>query len=198
MNIYFYLIIVQIILLSVQGILYLTVQKRHSTYNDMECVLDKKLPLIPQSIFIYILWFPLIAIYPLYLYFCNPVSYYTYILAILMDIVISCIIYLNYPTSFTRPTFKTDTISKKLLSILYKLNYKGLNCMPSMHCSMCFIILLSTVGCSTMPLCATILLCAISCGIICSTVLTKQHVIIDVITAFPLSLFCWILSLLIL
>lgn len=159
----------------------------------MERLIDRRIPLASQTVFIYGLWYPLIAVYPLYLYSCSPAVYYQYILAIVLDIVISLFIYLFYPTSLYRPEPPTDTFSKKILRLVYIVNYKGLNCMPSMHCSQCFIILLSVISCA-MHFGIMAAICILACMILVSTLLTKQHVLIDMAAALPVGVGCFIVS----
>jgi len=174
-------VIFQIILLMVQGILYLGVQKLEGPAHDVSSKLDQKIPLWTPSVLIYVLWFPLIAIFPLCLYVDDPEQYVWYIATIIVDILLSSIVYLAYPSSFQRP-IPPDTITGRILSILYVCNYQGKNCMPSMHCSMCFIIAFFAMLCMPGNMMLYIGFLILALMIVVSTVLTKQHVIIDVIT----------------
>ena len=174
---------IQVILLSIQGLLYLGVQKLEGPAHDVSCRLDEKIPFWTPGILIYVLWFPLIAIFPLTLFAVDQECYISYMMAIIVDIVLSCIVYLAYPSSFQRPV-PPDSFTGKIVAILYHLDYTGKNCMPSMHCSMCFIIMyfaLQVMGTATGLYVAFFILAVL---IVISTVLTKQHVIIDVVTGF--------------
>jgi len=155
---------------------------------------DRKIPLVPQAVFVYILWYPLIAVYPLYVYSLDRIDYRVYLAAVILDIVISICIYLLYPSSFRRPEPSRKTFSGKVLRILYKCDYRGLNCMPSMHCSMCFIILFSAWTCSAMGTGIQAGVTVLCCGILVSTLLTKQHVLIDMAAALLLAAFCTFVS----
>lgn len=197
METYIILVLLQAVLLAVQGTMYLVIQRFQGPHHDMEQLIDRRIPLVSQTVFIYGLWYPLIAVYPLYLYSCSPAAYYQYILAIVLDIVISLFIYLFYPTSFQRPEPPADTFSGKILRLVYIVNYKGLNCMPSMHCSQCFIILLSVVSCAAsgmMHFGIMVAICILACMILVSTLLTKQHVLIDMAAALPVGVGCFIVS----
>lgn len=180
-------VIVQIFLLAFQCILYLGVQKIEGPAHDVKHRLDDKIPFWTPSVLIYVLWYPMIAIFPLCLYASAHEMYTLYISAILIDILLSSIVYLIYPSSFQRP-MPPDTITGRIVAILYVCNYKGKNCMPSMHCSMCFIIAFFAI--LGMPgngvLYAGFLILALL--IVISTVLTKQHVIIDVVTGLLMAI----------
>lgn len=174
-------IIFQTVLLMFQGLLYLGVQKFEGPAHDVKCRLDDRIPFWQPGVFVYVLWYPLIAVFPLFLFDGNRELYVLYILSIIVDIVISSIVYLAYPTSFQRPE-PSKKGAGKLVSILHVCNYKGKNCMPSMHCSMCFIIAFFSALCVSEQVLLYGGFFLLSMAIIASTVLTKQHVIIDVIT----------------
>ncbi len=185
------LILFQAVLLTFQIITYLAVQKIERPLHDAALPIDQKIPFVPQMVFIYGLWYPLIAIFPIILYFASPQMYMRYIISILLDICISLLIYAAYPTSFKRPQPTAEKLSDKIVGWLYtKGNYKGKNCMPSMHCSMCFIVLIFTLCCGDMLVWVRIAACLLAVMIVISTVLTKQHVLLDVITAAPLAVVC--------
>ncbi len=187
MNDFLRVVIFQAGLLFVQTILYLGIQKFEGPAHDMKRDIDNKIPLVPQWIFIYVLWFPLIAIFPLGLYWWNVSVYKLYIAAVLVDLVISLTIYMAYPTSFERPKPPTDSFGGKALSLMYVADYKGKNCMPSLHCSMCYIIIVTSFMCTPMPLVLRLAACTLSVLIVCATVLTKQHVLVDMIAAVPVA-----------
>ena len=185
---------VQVLLLSVQGVSYLLIQRIQGEFHDMSRPVDKKIPLIPQSVYIYAMWYPLLFFYPIYLYSLSRAVWLVYLMAIGLNVIVSLVIYALYPTSFQRPEPPDSMLSGKILRLLYVLNYKGLNCMPSMHCSQCFIILLSACFCGmsgVMPALPAIGVGILSLLIVESTVLTKQHVIMDMLAALPLGIVCY-------
>ena len=189
-----YAALIQCGLLAFQGISYMLIQRFQGKYHDMLRPVDRLIPLVSQAVYIYVLWYPMLFLYPLYLYSVSRESWMMYLLAIVLDILISLGIYVLYPTSFQRPEPPALSLSGKILRLLYVLNYRGLNCTPSMHCSQCFIILFSvaagwTGGFLSPWIGAGVIVLALS--IIVSTVLTKQHVVIDVVTAFPLGIVCF-------
>ena len=185
---------VQVLLLSVQGVSYLLIQRIQGEFHDMSRPVDKKIPLIPQSVYIYAMWYPLLFFYPIYLYSLSRAVWLVYLMAIGLNVIVSLVIYALYPTSFQRPEPPDSMLSGKILRLLYVLNYKGLNCMPSMHCSQCFIILLSACFCGmsgVMPAVPAIGVGILAVMIVESTVLTKQHVIMDMLAALPVGIVCY-------
>lgn len=177
----------QAMVLIFQAVTYFIVQVFEGEPHYVERPIDKKIPLVTQAIYIYGTWFPLIAIFPIGLYYCSEADYAHYMVCIVTNILVSCFIYLIYPTTIHRPNPQSHMLSGKILRLVYKLDYKGKNCMPSMHCSMCYLIIMFAVAGVGIPAPVRIFVIALSCGIVCSTVLTKQHAFVDTVSALPLA-----------
>ncbi len=188
----------QIFMLAIQSILYFTAEIFEKNPHQIDRPLDQKIPLIPLFVFVYILWFPLIALFPLHLFQVSPGLYFTYRTTWIIELTVSIAIYLIYPTTFQRPTNLDDYPCGQFLKLIYKYSYKGLNCMPSMHCSMSTMVLFFTLLASGLSLGWKLLYSLVSLGIILSTLFTKQHVILDVITGVFLGIFSSLLAMAIL
>lgn len=181
-------IIRQIIILIFQVVLYFGCEFFQKNPKNMDLPIDKKIPAIPYFALIYVLWFPLIAIFPISLFKEAKNLYELYVICWIIDIVISVIIYLAYPTTCTRPSDLENIKGGWMLKILYKFSYKGLNCSPSMHCSISTLVLIFALTASTMPINLRIIYSTTALGIILSTLFTKQHVLIDLVTGVLLAM----------
>lgn len=185
-------IIRQIIILIFQVVLYFGCEFFQKNPKNMDLPIDKKIPAIPYFALIYVLWFPLIAIFPISLFKEAKNLYELYVICWIIDIVISVIIYLAYPTTCTRPKDLENIKGGWMLKILYKFSYKGLNCSPSMHCSISTLVLIFALTASTMPINLRIIYSTTALGIILSTLFTKQHVLVDLVTGALLALVIFI------
>lgn len=181
-------IIRQIIILIFQVVLYFGCELFQKNPKNMDLPIDKKIPALAYFALIYVLWFPLIAIFPISLFKEAKNLYELYVICWIIDIVISVIIYLAYPTTCTRPNDLENIKGGWMLKILYKFSYKGLNCSPSMHCSISTLVLIFALTASTMPVNLRIIYSTTALGIILSTLFTKQHVLIDLVTGVLLAL----------
>lgn len=181
-------IIRQIIILIFQVVLYFGCEFFQKNPKNMDLPIDKKIPALPYFALIYVLWFPLIAIFPISLFKEAKNLYELYVICWITDIVISVIIYLAYPTTCTRPKDLENIRCGWMLKILYKFSYKGLNCSPSMHCSISTLVLIFTLTASTMPINLRIIYSTTALGIILSTLFTKQHALVDLVTGALLAL----------
>ena len=189
------LILVQGILLSLQTLLYFGCEFFQSKIHDVKRPVDDKIPFLPWTVLPYCFWFPMIVFYPLIVFRTDPHSYCGYLTTMVMEIVLSIVCYLIYPTSFQRPV-PPDGFWGKFMKFVYHSSYRGLNCAPSLHCSSCFLVICVSFTCAGMSLWVRGFTVSIAIMIVLSTLTTKQHTLIDVLTAVPLFLISRILGIL--
>ena len=189
------LIGVEAIILLGQAATYLGCELLQHNFHDVKRPIDDKVPLIPWTVYIYISWFAMIAVFPIVLFYCGG-RYWSYQYAIIAGIIISEICYVVYPTTFRRDPLP-DSVGGKVLKLVYRLSFKGVNCSPSMHCLQCFTVMAFALMCPTMgaaganpgmPIWLKLFFLLQSAAIIVATQTTKQHTILDVITAIPVAI----------
>lgn len=66
-----------------------------------------------------------------------------------------------------------------------------MNCFPSMHCIISFLFIFSVIGCRNLSNKYKWVISILSCLIVISTLLVKQHVVVDVISGFIISSFVY-------
>lgn len=189
MGIQIKVLLAEILLLGLQTLLYFGVEAFEGKPHNVAKKIDGHIPFVPAFVYIYVLWFPLILLFPLALFRANPMAYARYQTAILLDIALSLVCYLVYPTSFSRPE-APDTVSGRAMKLVFRGSYKGLNCAPSMHCSMCYLVLHFVGATPGLPPAVAAIAVPVALGIVISTLFTKQHVLIDALTALPLAAVC--------
>ena len=189
MGIQIKVLLAEILLLGLQTLLYFGVEAFEGKPHNVAKKIDGHIPFVPAFVYIYVLWFPLIFLFPLALFQANPMAYARYQTAILLDIALSLVCYLVYPTSFARPE-APDTVSGRAMKLVFRGSYKGLNCAPSMHCSMCYLVLHFVGATPGLPFAVAAIAVPVALGIVISTLFTKQHVVIDALTALPLAAVC--------
>ncbi|OQC01709.1 MAG: PAP2 superfamily protein [Firmicutes bacterium ADurb.Bin099] len=156
--------------------------------------LDDKIPFIPVFIFPYVIWFVLLFTIQFILYFYSLQTYALYVMSLFIVDITSGIIYLVYPTTFIRPEPEGDSFSVKVVRFIYSHDKKILSCLPSLHCSLSTLFILSALYATGLPLFLKLIIIIFSLLVIVSTVFVKQHVIIDVITAIPLAVISWYIA----
>lgn len=186
------LIIVQIILLGFQSALYFGCEKFQKRLHDVKKPLDDYIPFLPKTVILYCLWFPLIFFFPIYLYYQSPICYQKYMIIMILEVLVSVFCYLIYPTTFERPV-PPDDFWGKFMKFIYKGSYRGLNCAPSLHCSSSFLIMYMALFCDGI-FSVRLISFAASVLVVISTLTTKQHVVVDVLSAVFLFLLCMRIS----
>ena len=189
------LILIQGILLFFQIVLYFGCELFQKNIHDVKRPVDDKIPFLTWTVLPYCFWFPLIAVYPLVVFQTDPYSYCGYLMTMVIEIVLSVMCYLIYPTSFQRPV-PPDGFWGNFMKFIYHGSYRGLNCAPSLHCSSCFLVICVSFTCVGMDLWIRAFTVSIAVMIVLSTLTTKQHTLIDVLTAVPLFLISRILGIL--
>ena len=155
---------------------------------------DDKIPFVPIFIFPYVSWYFILFSIPFVLYFYSLPTYALYTMSLLIVVITSGIIYLVYPTTFIRPEPQGNNLSTKIVKLVYSNDRKILSCMPSLHCSLSILFILAALTAKNLPLTIKLPVIILSFLIILSTVMVKQHVLIDVITAIPLALISWYIA----
>lgn len=181
-------------LLGCQIALYFGCECFQKKFHDVYRPVDAKIPFVEWTVLVYVLWFPLIVLLPLALYAAEPMAFARYYPAMALEVILSVVCYLVYPTTFTRPV-PSDTWAGKLMKMVYSGSFRGVNCAPSLHCSSCYLSILCAVTCAGMPFALRLLTILIAAGIVISTMTTKQHTLLDALTAIPVALICWLLGL---
>lgn len=171
-----------------QGLLYYFVKITPFSARIVGGGIDTSIPFIPVWVVFYVIWYPLLILTPCFLYHQDRKTYYLYLISKIIIDTIATFIFFFYPTLLIRPEFEITGIFTWVLSIVYWLDNPAMNCFPSIHCTTCFTIIFILLKSSEIKKKYRTVGIVISILIILSTLLVKQHALIDVIGAFFLSL----------
>lgn len=180
------LIIIQAVILVIQIILYFGSERFQHVFHNPQRRLDEHIPRIPAFVYPYVLWFPLIVIFPIGLYYFSPGNWVALQIAWIFCVVVSVVAYLAYPTTFEREKLGQGR-TERVLALVYKTSYRGVNCAPSLHCSTSMMIAFVAVVTNQMPWWLRVVSVLVSLAIILATQFTKQHVLLDLLTAIPVA-----------
>ena len=162
-----------------QALIYFTIKLFINDYNTLTSIINT--PLIKPFVYIYNIWYPFIIISSFIIYKHNKSIFKYLITTMIIGAIFAQITYLIYPTILIRPTIEINTITDWFLNFTYKADTPAINCLPSMHCIYCFIIIYYIGKCKNLDYKKKIIIIAISLLIIMSTLFTKQHIIEDII-----------------
>ena len=148
--------------------------------------IDNKLPFISYFIVFYCIWYLLLLLAPLIIYKYDKKLLKRYAYTYLVCSIISCIIYIAWPTTFDRPNIDSNGFFNNVVSWIYSNDIPVLNCFPSFHGVLSFMWLLYIGLNKNINKIIRCIISFFSIGIVLSTMFVKQHSYIDLIGAFVL------------
>lgn len=103
-------------------------------YYLSHCFLDDWIPLAPQFVYVYVLWYPLMLGMALYLLYARRDAFCRYARAVILGLTLSIAIFFLFPSAQAlRPEVLPDTgCSAALLKMIYAAD-TNTNVLPSMH-----------------------------------------------------------------
>ena len=179
------------ILVAFQSFLYFFSKITPFKPHLMGSAFDSKIPFVPFFIYLYISWYLLLFLIPYIFYKKDKNKFYKFITCSFICAVISSLIYIFYPTTMLRTNIETTGITSFIINFIYIVDTPVINCLPSMHCVLCFLFMLCIP--KNLKLMNKIIIIFISLMVILSTLFIKQHVIIDIISAFIISFSTYII-----
>ena len=184
----FKVLILILLLVLYETFMYLITKLTPMDVNLIGNYLDNKIPFVSQFVYAYISWYAMLFIIPYIFYKKNVNSFNKYYIVILLCITLVSFIYMFYPTTINRADILLSGISGKLVNLIYKIDTPVLNCFPSMHCLVSFVFIYISLCDKNISKYLRIFIVLWSVLVILSTLFIKQHVLVDVISAFVLSI----------
>lgn len=182
----FYLKSIILIFVS-NAIIYFCIKLFIHDYNLVSIPLDAKIPFIKEFIYIYMIWYPFLIFYYYIIYKSNKEKYIKLVLSTIISLIILYMFFILYPSKVVRPEVNSyNDLTTFILYIVYKADTPT-NCFPSGHCLLCFTLLYSLLDNKQISKKLKIPAIIINILIISSTLLVKQHVILDVVASFLLA-----------
>jgi membrane-associated phospholipid phosphatase len=169
-------------LIMIQTIMYFISKLFQGQPHLIGNFIDDAIPFNSLFIIPYFIWYALIFIVPYYAYlkdkklFCKYIIYYFFIT------LFANIIFLFYPTMVIRPEIEVHNITTFMTSFIYAIDSPAINCFPSLHCAMSMLFILVICTCKKADNKFKIFIFFMSVLIMLSTLFTKQHVFIDLVS----------------
>lgn len=180
--------VVWIILLLVSLLIYFPINRFVTGGWVLALPVDKFIPLYPPALIPYLFGSLLFVVFPIWAaLYSRKGEFEAYVISFLAVTYISYIAYLALPTYVVRPEITSQDFFSKAMALLYQNDYPH-NAAPSGHT---FYTLISFLYISHwMPKLIGLAL-IIAVLIIASTLLTKQHYVLDVLTGLILGFFAY-------
>ena len=155
--------------------------------------LDLKIPYVGFFIYFYISWYLFIVLIPYLISFYDKDRFHKYLTMIFISLTVSLVIYILFPTVMIRTNLDllTNSFTDKVVKFIYGVGSVNA-CAPSLHVLLASGYMLPLIGTKKIPVWLKILGLLSGTLIILSTVLVKQHVLIDLVVAISINVVSWI------
>ena len=167
-------LILTIFTMGSQALLYFLIKVFISDYNILKSIIN--VPLVKPFIYIYNSWYPFIVLCTFLVYKYDKKVFKYMITTMLLTAFFAHITFIIYPSEIIRPAIEVKSITDWLVNFTYMADTPAINCLPSMHCAYCFIMIYYILKSNNKY---KYLLVLYSFIIVISTLFTKQHIIED-------------------
>lgn len=172
----------------INAFIYFFIKLFITEYNLIGSTLDNYIPFIPSFIYFYMMWYPFEIFSLYYIYKKDKKNYIKTLGVLIISLIIMYLIFIIYPTMVDRPEVNSfNSLTTLLLYVAFKSD-TPVNCFPSGHCIICFVMIFSFLKSENITLKNKTIFIIINILIILSTLFVKQHVIYDVIGSFILTI----------
>ncbi|WP_026895164.1 phosphatase PAP2 family protein [Clostridiisalibacter paucivorans] len=179
--------IIVFLALVILNMLYLWTNRLNMQIHLTELFIDKHIPLVKYMIIPYFFWYIYVWMVFFYLAVKDEKLFFTHSKATIISKSICIILFLVYPTFVIRPEITGQDIFSKALIHLYASD-NPVNALPSIHVLQTILTHIAIINIRNATKKLKISSSIISMLIILSTVMTKQHNIIDVFAAYILAI----------
>ena len=186
-------LITTIALIAFQCAIFFITKLVQGEAHILSSYIDDAIPFNAWFILPYYAWYLLIFIVPYYTYLKDKNKFFKYIICYVVITIIANIVFMIYPSLVIRPDFKTNGLLTFMTNFIYWIDNPAINCLPSLHCaiSMLFILVICTMKNANFKF--KIFIFIMSILIMFSTLFTKQHVFIDLVTGDILALIVYLI-----
>lgn len=174
-----------ILVVPIVNILYSILDNPGRGAFNLQTSIDRAIPFLKIFIIPYIAWYPYILLSLLFLCIKDRKTYYKTLMSLQLGLIFCYIIYFFFQTTVPRPEIYSRDILSKLVLFIYRTD-KPYNCFPSIHVLSCIILVRGALKNYRRSAVSIVLITLISSLIIVSTLLVKQHVILDILSAMLL------------
>lgn len=170
------------------GSFYILLNTKPDKIHILITSIDLQIPLIKVFVIPYLGWYPFIFFTMIYIYLKDKEIYFKTLVTYNICLLICFLIYYFFQTTVPRPILTENDFLTNVLRGVY-MNDNPYNCFPSIHCFSSYLMALAAVFVSRGNKINTLIINIVAFLIILSTLLIKQHVILDVFSAIVMTNF---------
>ena len=172
------------IILPIININYIIAGSLAKNGKELSLIIDNKIPYVSAFIFPYIYWYAFVFLGLIFILSKDRKRYLRALMGIYIGMCICYVFYYLYPVEISRPVIANNTISNKLVNLIYQSD-RPFNCFPSIHVLNTYMIMRFTKIKDNKSW--AIYTNIIGILIILSTLFIKQHYFLDGVAAIIIS-----------
>lgn len=162
-------------------------------HHNIETSLDQKLPFVPQFLIVYFGCYIFWAVNYILIARQDRKSVYQFFTADFLSRCICLVFFLAFPTTNTRPVIQGSGLWDQAALWLYSVDAAD-NLFPSIHCLVSWFCYIGIRGRKEIPVWYQNVSLGIAVLVFVSTLLTKQHVLVDVAGGVLLGTICFLIG----
>ncbi|WP_057913112.1 phosphatase PAP2 family protein [Peribacillus muralis] len=175
-----------LLLLVVTSSIYSIINQSSGHAVDVTTIIDGEIPFIKEFVVPYLLWYP--YIYGLLIYYCfvDRKNYFVALGSLVSGKLICFLVYCLWQSTVPRPEVVGNDIFAHLMRVVYS-HDQPVNCLPSIHVLTTFIMMIIVHKRKEQHKWEYVGVTAMGTLIIFSTLFTKQHAVLDVLSGILLA-----------
>lgn len=172
--------------IPIMNLTYILINNFSTTGTNVTISLDQEIPFLAVFIVPYIFWYLFIPLSFFILCLKDKRVYYKTIFIYIVGCLTASIIFIFYQTTVPRSTVAGNDIFTNIIRMIYA-NDNPVNCLPSLHVFTSYLVIRAIAGSTLSNFRNNAITVTISVLIIVSTLFTKQHAILDVVSGIILA-----------
>jgi hypothetical protein len=178
--------LILLLAIPIMNLTYILINKLSPVGYNITLPIDTKLPFLPIFIIPYIIWYLFIPLSFFILCIKDKKTYFKTMLIYIIGCIIASIVFLTYQTTFPRIQVEGNGVLVNVIRMIYA-NDNPVNCLPSLHVFTSYLVIRVVAKSKLSSLKVNTTTFIISSLIILSTLFTKQHAVLDVLSGMLLA-----------
>ncbi|MDQ0872808.1 membrane-associated phospholipid phosphatase [Paenibacillus sp. V4I3] len=175
-----------LLLIPLVGLIYIHLNQADGVAYSLVTDLDRQIPFMKSFVIPYLSWYGFLLVGFLYLAYKDRSMYYKTLFQFIMGLLLCYGVYAIYQTTVPRPELTGSDWLLQMVQWVYRTD-QPFNCFPSTHVLTSYLMMKAYLRSTTIPWPYKIAVTSMSLLIIVSTLLVKQHVLLDIVGAVLVS-----------
>lgn len=175
-----------LLLIPLVGLIYIHLNQADGVAYSLVTDLDRQIPFMKSFVIPYLSWYGFLLVGFLYLAYKDRSMYYKTLFQFIMGLLLCYGVYAIYQTTVPRPELTGSDWLLRMVQWVYRSD-QPFNCFPSTHVLTSYLMMKAYLRSTTIAWPYKIAVTSMSLLIIVSTLLVKQHVLLDIVGAVLIS-----------